>query len=203
MHKTVDQQIQDLVDALNNTSNGPYATTTAGNPNALVGQGQQTAGNTVYIGNGSGQISQAQWGTLQQALAAFIGLNQAEQDEMKRLKEDHEIKSKGVKLAEFKKLHKDLRQFVINAFSWQESIEAINESGAEKDPRLVELETKDANSKMYTQGSTWSIGGAFDLSNYFAVMPLPKGLTKDELKAAHVEATLEEEMLNEQNDSNT
>ncbi len=150
----------------------------------------------------SGIISPAD---LSRILSGLEGLTPEESQELSRLKEEHVVKVKIAKLNVFKKLAPEMRQFVLNAFGWRRHLDVIQQTTADKDQRLVDLETKSNHGRLFTQDSTsfqrWPAGidpRMFDDIN--RMITLPDGITEQDLEQAHLEATLEEEMLNGQKD---
>lgn len=138
---------------------------------------------------------------LQDLLRQFSisGLTADEKVEFDKLTEEFKAEVKISKIATFKKLPTELRQFVVNFFAWQESINVINTTTVDKSERLKELEQKNEAGKLFSQqlgqymGSTYTTTG---LNNILFQIGLPDGLTIEELKQAHIEASMEEEMLN-------
>lgn len=135
--------------------------------------------------------------------AASMGLTPDEKVEFDKLTEEHKVNVKVAKISAFKKLHTDLRQFVINFFSWQEAVATINQTQVEAPERLKELQLKEQHGKLFTQGLGQYIGGhsyhisADGLMSFSTQLALPEGVTVEDLRQAHIEATLEEEMLDE------
>lgn len=148
---------------------------------------------------------------LQQMLTQFgEGLTKEEEVELADLIKQHEADIKAAKMNAFKKLPSGLRQFVLDILSWKEANENINSVTVSKPSRLEELESKDLKSQLFGHRGArpfWSNPGylpvnisdgtsyqspQFDLA---ALLPVPEGLIFDDLKQAHLEATLEEEML--------
>ena len=165
------------------TTSGTYSTVTL--PVATAGA------SAVWTTAGTATIS---------AHISHIPLSKEEQVELDSLKRDWEIEKKNIKLAEFKKVPSELRQFVINALTWQESLKAVNEIVVPQSNRLIELTNKDNAGKYLTGQGIWTAGGVTYSAqswNIVSINPIPDGITGEELKNAHIEQTLEEEMLNE------
>lgn len=184
---------QELMDALAN------APTVQIDPNAIAqGQGQ---GQGLAIGT-SGPINVTLTGTQQQQLQQMMGtlqfgLSPEEKKELEELEREHAIKLKTERLSIFKKMDGSIRQSVINALIWKETMEAMNAATVEKSQRQVDLEAKNVlfkNMFIHTQGSNWTYNTGTDL--FFNGIALPQGVTVEELKQAHADATLEEEVLN-------
>jgi hypothetical protein len=136
------------------------------------------------------------------AMQAYIdsltaGMTKEELAEYEELKKVHNEKIKLAKITEFKKLPPELRQFIINAIAWHNAVETINNVAPEKDPRFKELEDKDQRMKsgMISIDSLYYTG--------FNTLSLPKGISNEDLKHAHLEATLEEQVLNPDPNGNT
>lgn len=130
--------------------------------------------------------------------ALSLGLSKEEQEEMNLLKIERTHDTKKAKLLAFKKLVPEMRQFVMNALMWQVSLKEINNTTANKSNRLLELENKDSMGRFHTQ-ATWYVTSSpvhIDMFGYiFSTMGLSDDITTEDLKQAHLEATLEEEML--------
>lgn len=188
----------------NQQSSGQTITTTTGttiDPNALTTQsGVTLSGSQLGQLFGSGLISPAQ---LQGILSGIQPLSKEEQDELAQLESDYKNQVKSAKLSTFKKLHSEMRQFVINCVSWSEDLKRIENSGnIPKSERYNELEYKKSNSNLLSQSSFAGISTSINLNDHFistfGLIGLPKDVSIDELKRAHLEATLEEEILDEQ-----
>lgn len=120
-----------------------------------------------------------------------IVLSPEEKKELDLLVADFEIDKKQLKLKEFKKLSPEIRQYVINAQTWQHTLHIINSTEPEKSERLKELESKPTHP--YTL-SGQNIG--LTMGGYYTIpVSLPDGLTLEDISQAHVEQTLEDEML--------
>lgn len=188
-------------------SSGVVTTTTTFDPNQLAAAGQAI---NPFIG-GAQQVQHNKFGGLsaqqvQGILTTFSTLSPEEKAELENLKKEYEISVKVAKLDEFKKLPTELRQFIINVISWKEAKEKIEAAHPDKPDRLKELENKENNSNLMTQfGHSINIGQNQWYSShtssvnldFMELLPIPEGVTAEELKEAHVEATLEEEMLDE------
>jgi hypothetical protein len=165
---------------------------TIGGAGAAGGLTIGTSGQSLTVGQNGNLF----WGGGVNTLGGFtVGLTQDEQKEFESLKKDWEIEKKVARIAEFKKIASEMRQFVINALMWYEQVQTINDAQAPQSARLQELINKEAAGKMYTLNggniATWTNGP-------YQMLPLPEGLTVEDLKNAHIEQTLEEEMLNEE-----
>lgn len=187
----IDQLTKDLNDMLNQNQPIPGGNNNIGS----LGMPQLTTG--------TGTITVSQITTL---LGQFMQpLTQAEQAELTQLTADFEIAKKTAKLDEFKKLPTELRQYVINSTLWAEAVQNIDTTNPEESERLKELKIKQTNGGLLTAGA-W--GGAGGSSGGFRISTaahrtrlkkstvLPEGLSAEDLKAAHSEQCLEEEMLN-------
>lgn len=167
----------------------------------LTGSGQLIPG---LYPTPPGLLSSSQ---VQQALASFIqGLSKEEQNELEQLRKDHANQVKAAKLGIFKKLPGEIRQLVVNAYEWKICFDNMNATTVIKDPRLAELERKDENAQIFKTAHTGHSHGVprgmatqpFYSSGLFfgSNFDLPEGLSLEDLKLAHMEASLEEEMLN-------
>jgi hypothetical protein len=120
-----------------------------------------------------------------------------EREELNILKEEYALQLKMQKIAHFKKIDPAIRQFVINAFTWNSIVQDLNYIVVDKNPRMLELEHKDTHGMGSISGVSTSLDGLW--RNLNSCIPMPEGISLEELRAAHIEATLEEEMLNEAN----
>jgi len=110
-------------------------------------------------------------------------LSQEENDELNALTEQYEVDLKNAKIAEFKKLPSDIRQFIINSIIWTGAQYKINNLSVNKYQRQIELESKSFRSGIYT-------------SSYAPMYNnLPTGILNEELKQAHIDVSLEEQIL--------
>lgn len=120
-------------------------------------------------------------------------LSEDEKKERKALEEEHRVLLKQAKLNIFKKCQKELRQHVINSFLWAEVVEEMNGATVGRNQRLIDLDNKKSN-------VLWSGGlidaNYLDTSAYITLGPLlPKDISFDDLKQAHLEACAEESLL--------
>lgn len=206
---------QDLLDQITQIQDDIFSQGSTGNPPGLgPAQGTTTGGAQIATGQGStsGQSS-GLFGSLtpqqiSQMLQGFgVPLDKEEQDEYDRLNLEHQAEIKKQKIAVFKKCSPDLRQFIVNFFTWKEVTQEINQVVVAKPERLEQLETKKKNNMFGSSKSHWhqsSFGTTGSKASWdpgmteslLSQMGLPEGMTPEELKQAHIEATLEEEMLN-------
>ena len=200
----------DITDLLYGNSSGHNGTavqgqTTTGSAAIATTQSSDPYANIFNNGYGA-SLTPAQ---LQQMLSSMtIGLTSEEKEELDRLTIEHGHEIKKQKLNAFKKINPALRQFVINAITWRESLTEINSVHVDKSQRLQELEQKRQQHNWYTsaggsfhqqsgKSSLWT--PSFDPSHMdgmLRMVGIPEGITIQDLMEAHVEATLEEEMLN-------
>ncbi len=130
-----------------------------------------------------------------------LGLSKEEQDQLQELRKEHATATKLVKVNIFKKLPSSIRQQVIDAYEWKIAFETMNASTATKDQKLIDLERKEEmHSMLVHSGLGYKRQQAFDPTAYPGILfthnqGLPNGLTLEDLKQAHMEASLEEEML--------
>jgi hypothetical protein len=137
-------------------------------------------------------------GTLQQMLTQMMTpMSKQEADELENLKKDHEVKLKLAKLATFKTLPSEIRQLVVNAYEWKTCYDKMNTTDIAKDPRLQELEAKETQAKGWigTTGTITFTSPSMWQPYMFTTIDLPAGVTLEDIKKAHMEATLEEEMI--------
>lgn len=126
-------------------------------------------------------------------------LTSQEVKELEDLENAHKEAHKIEKLNTFKKMPSETRQFVINMILFGEAVSAIKTAPPpEQSERLKELQLK----KSYSGGYYY---GQLNVSPYITTMNLdisvflPDGITAEDLKNAHVEASLEEQMLGNDN----
>lgn len=160
-------------------------TTTTNIPSSLV---PGTAGN-ITLGS-SGNIWLNTGTSSGAALNIGGGLSKEEDEELGSLKEQREEETKYKKIAEFKKLPTELRQFITNCIMWAEQHKRIGELNLNKSAREIELETKQHNGGQLT----WS-NGTITLANPGYDPAIPDGLSGEDIKRAHTEAALEEQIL--------
>jgi hypothetical protein len=116
-----------------------------------------------------------------------------EKEELNILRDQHKEQSRVAKLDEFKKLPAALRQHVINVLVWQEVKQKIESCELEKSDRLKDLEMRDS---MSTLNGFGSVSSGLQLDPNWPMAPtLPKDISAEDLKSAHSDASLEEEML--------
>lgn len=177
--------LQELIDSLQN-SNGAASGQTITTPSG----GTQLPSGWLQAGSAGGMLTQQQISTL---LGAFTqSLTATETQELEQLKKERELAIKAAKLAIFKKLDSTLRQTVINLMAWTDSCKEMDTVTVDKPARLVELEQKEQFGRIFIQPMNHS------KYTFPAWVPqLPEGVTIDDLRQAHIEASLEEELLNE------
>ncbi len=135
-----------------------------------------------------------------QALSSLsVGLTKEEEKQLEELRKEHALLAKKAKLGVFKTMVSSIRQQVINAYEWKLCFDNMNSTTVIKDPKLVELEKKEEMGKMFStqavykkqsREDTWFSGLLFGPG-----ASLPEGISLEDLKQAHMEASLEEEML--------
>lgn len=164
-----------------------------GNPQQQLGPQQGQGGLTIGTSSG-GILTPSQLTQMLQGLSA--GISQQEKQELENLRQQNKLETKTLRLMIFKKLPGDLRQYVINSFIWKESVGEMNKTVADKTERQKELENKESLSNMFGQGVHISSGSSFSIDpQWITGVALPEGITIEDLKQAHVEACLEEEVL--------
>lgn len=131
---------------------------------------------------------------------SYSELTPEERKEYDELREQWNIEVKIAKLAKFKKLPTDLRQFVVNTIYWVEAMRKINNVTVPISERLNELSNRSSFVRLNSSSSLNAI--PIYTSNYSAMseslnIPLPDGISFEDLKNAHIEQTMEEEMLHE------
>ncbi len=119
-----------------------------------------------------------------------------EETRLQDLKIEHEAKIKDAKINVFKKYPPEMRQFAINAILWKEFTTQIEAVSVPKSEDLKKLEYRSRHT-MLSMG-TVNVSGSFFSTGYASInyqFNCPEGLTSDDLKQAHLEATLEENIL--------
>lgn len=120
-------------------------------------------------------------------------LSKEENNELAGLVEHYNLDKKLLKIEAFKKLPFLVRQNAINLLIWQQYKKEISKLEPEKTARHIALEQKKNSGLISITGSIW--GSGYNLH----VEILPDGITQEELEQAHVDASLEEQVLNGQN----
>ncbi len=178
--KTFQQILDDMMQ--------PYL---GGSQQQQLGQPQQGG---LTVGTSTGPILTPS--QLSQMLQGLSSISAQEKQELEQLRQQNKLETKTLRLVIFKKLPSDLRQYVINSFIWKESVSEMSNTQAEKSERQKELENKESLSNMFGQGVHISSGSSFSLDpSWIAGVALPEGITIEDLKKAHIEACLEEEVL--------
>lgn len=187
-----DTSIQDTLDELNKQLQYPY-------PGAPLIPGTVQV---PHIPNQHLTIQQHQQMLQQMSIS---GLTSEEKVEFDKLTEEYKQEIKTAKITAFKKLPTELRQFVINFFTWQEAVDTISNVSPSKSDRLKELDAKNEYGRLFGQGFGQGLGqyiGGWPSYTHTASgiisvgLRLPEGLTIEDVKQAHIEASMEEEMLN-------
>lgn len=176
-------------------------------PAAAAAQGQASSG-------GSGQVvttTTTSAGTITTSMLGQLQvpppLTQQEQYELEALRADFNKEVKAAKLNIFKAMPAELRQEVINMLEWDACRNNMNQTSLTMSQRQQELEVRELQ-----RGHGFSrYGGIFpgSLSSHLThgygqmlVAPiLPDGITLEDLKVAHLEATLEENMVEDDTNS--
>ena len=196
--KSVVQEIEDLLNSSAGSSIGATPGVVTGTTTGTV----QLPSGTQNGGLIPSQLAGLTPGQLHQMISTLIvGLTKEEKAELTELKKEHEVKVKAAKLSIFKQLAADIRQLVINTYELKACYENMNSATVAKDPRLEALERKDLHGAMYGVGLNVKSGSGTSArlqADLFSLMNLnlPEGILLEDLKQAHMEATLEEEMLN-------
>jgi hypothetical protein len=129
-------------------------------------------------------------------------LTNEESKELEKLEAEFKIEIKNAKLKVFKSLSPELRQFAINSHEWERARLDIDGADANRSDRHNELLKKRSNGLGGGFPYSGLSGSTLDSSMFYppqsAPVQLPSDITIDELKEAHIEASLEEEVLNEQ-----
>ena len=137
-------------------------------------------------------------------------LTQAEQQELETLRADFKNEVKKARLDIFKGLPSAIRQSTIDAFEWENCRQTMNSIAGTMGQRLQELTNKEQLSTLLSGFSHSSLSHYLGQSSWhysegnahIAFAPtLPDGITLEDLKIAHVEATMEESIQNEPTNS--
>lgn len=149
-------------------------------------------------------------GSLSSTLAGLPPpLTPAEQQELESLRADYRRDIKLAKLNIFKALPSTIRQSVIDAFEWENARHQMNTASLSvQNPRLKELEDRDSFGRIFGGQSHSSyfrqyMGSPYqtlDTANNIAAFSgfiLPEGISLEDLKITHIEATMEESIQNE------
>ena len=130
-------------------------------------------------------------------------LSKEEQERLEELKKEHEVAIKTAKLDVFKKAPAEMRQFVINALTWNETHNSIEAVSVPKTKEHSDLESRHNYGRLFmSHGSgfsinpQWSTSAGGSVFDFLRSIGLPNGITVVDLQQAHLEATMEEEMLN-------
>ena len=179
------------IDKLLNIFNGSPATTDVDASQLPIGNNTLPTSNVNITSGGIVTI------TTTNATVPLLGLSIDEKKELDELKAQNEIELKSMKLLVFKKIPAAIRQAVIDGYEWKICYDMMNASVVPKSQRQVDLENKDNAGRIYTLGGVGSshYTSIYQDNIYFNLTNLPQGVSFEELKKAHMEATLEEEML--------
>lgn len=150
-----------------------------------------------------GIVSQPAWfmGT------PFPALSQAEELELAHLEAENLVNVKAAKLNQFKSLPKEFRQTVINLISWDEERKKINETLAPGSDRLLSLRARKVNNGSFFGGLHHHTSFGHGSGHWppeglqFTPVLLPEGITREELVQAHLDASLDEELVTEEGGS--
>lgn len=122
-------------------------------------------------------------------------LTKEEEAERQLLQDEFDRNIRTQKLSLFKKLHKDLRQRIIDKLMWSEYIQECDNITAAQPDRLRELEARKNPGKIFLSGLQVSSDYGYTNIDFFGNgVKLPDGISSDDLKKAHSEACLEEEL---------
>jgi hypothetical protein len=129
-----------------------------------------------------------------------LGLSKEEAAEREELLAEHAQQVKTAKLNIFKSLPAPLRQYVINSILWTDAVRNMDSMSLPESHRLKELNSRNFpyNSRLAGHNSTWQ---SVRDDRYLITPPMPADITEEELQQAHLEATLEESMLEKNNAS--
>jgi hypothetical protein len=119
-------------------------------------------------------------------------LSKEESNELTTLVERYNLDKKLLKIETFKKLPFLVRQNAINLLIWQQYKRDISKLEPEKTARHIELEQRKNSGLIPISGSIWGSGYSLTIDL------LPEGITQEDLEKAHVDASLEEQVLNGQ-----
>jgi len=126
----------------------------------------------------------------------FPGLSTDELKELEILEQTYKEEAKQKQLNSFKKIPATMRQHIVDVLEWDAKIDQMDAEASECSQRLQELRSRNFNpmsSQAWYPGvhapgqiTTWPAPGR---------MRLPAHLTLEDVKQAHAERSLEEEVL--------
>lgn len=197
----IDPKLQKLLDALQSTSvpqdqSFTIHTTSDGTQQQL---GPQLSGVSTFPPSFKDFVDAMQ--------ATVQPLSNEEQKEYQRLEKEHEEEVKSAKLAYFKALPPEFRQTIINILQWETVAKEINHIEPPKSERLRELEGRarrtnpfagyghSYSKQFYPSGGSPLQDALDNLGRHHYPTNMPNGLTLEQLEEAHLEATIEEELL--------
>jgi hypothetical protein len=125
-------------------------------------------------------------------------LSSEEALELYELSKKHKEELRLAKLNFFKKLPKELRQHAITHYTWIESIKNIDSVQLPVNTRIAELQAKDYNHAalaLNNHNYHKNFYNSFSEKLIPSYIPMPQDLTLRELIAAHLEASIEEELI--------
>jgi hypothetical protein len=122
-------------------------------------------------------------------------LSKEETRELTLLTEEHLLKTKLLKIEYFKKVPSEVRQEILNIITWQQYKKDISQIESEKTDRHKALESKKNSSNIFISGGTAWFSASYDI---YSIL-LPDGITLSELKQAHIDSLMEEQVLDGQN----
>ena len=122
------------------------------------------------------------------------GLTTEEEQELEELKKEKETWTRQQQLIEYGKLHHDLREEILNEALTKEAyerMESVDKTKFDGNDRIKELEAKKPIGVSISSGIHFDL---FSPSRTWRFGPILDKFTADELKEAHGQATLEEQL---------
>lgn len=160
----------------------------------------------LILRNPDGSVSRlvfdATTGQLTASNQAFghFGITKEEQEELENLRKDHRAEVKRAKLSLFKGLSAQLRQSIIDKYEMKDCFSKMDKVSVQPSSRHSELDMKESLSRMgmYGHSNMWAKSEAYE--ERFA-MSLPQGISIEDLKNAHMEASIEESLVSNETNS--
>lgn len=147
-----------------------------------------------YIRSSTGSNAIVSVGGTQGTLSVTT-MSDEERKELEQLRKDHDLEIKTTKLNIFKALSPDVRQRTLDLFEWVNCRQTMDATTIPQSERLAQLSMKEAMTGSMTLKAYMSNGSGitwYTSSGMHTEPNLPDGITLEDLKKAHMEASLEE-----------
>lgn len=128
-----------------------------------------------------------------QGILSVATLTDEEKKELAQLRDEHDAEVKAAKLNIFKQLNSEIRQRTIDLFEWANCKQLMDATFVPQNERLAQLTMKESMTGVTTLRAY--IGSGTSWYPHLGVQTepgLPEGITLEDLKKAHVDASLEE-----------